>query len=89
MRFLNIYTGLGYFIRTIHISLIHRVWLYLINERQQEDHGLLDKRSEFHEINLLRGHPENYNYLNPTQLLNVCCSVVQLIPLDCGSIVVV
>ena len=34
-------------------------------------------------------HPENYNYLNPTQLLDLCCSVLQLTPLDYGSIMVV
>ena len=34
-------------------------------------------------------HSENYNYLNPTQLLDLCCSVVQFISLDCGSVVVV
>ena len=28
--------------------------------------------------------PENYNY--PTDLLDLCCSVVQFILLDCGSI---
>ena len=31
---------------------------------------------------------ENYNYLNPTELLDLCCSVVQFIVLDCGSIAV-
>ena len=34
-------------------------------------------------------HSENYNYLNPTQLLDLCCSVVQFVTLDCRSIVVV
>ena len=36
MLFLNIYTGLGNFIRTTHISLILKVWVHLIDERQQE-----------------------------------------------------
>ena len=34
-------------------------------------------------------HLKNYNYLNPTRLLDLCCSVLQLISLDCGSILVV
>ena len=29
---------------------------------------------------------ENYDYLNPTQLFDLCCSVFQLIPLHYGSI---
>ena len=43
---------------------------------------LLGKKSEFHGINLLWGqlvHPENYNYLNPTQFLDLSCSVVQFL----------
>ena len=56
MFFLIVYTGLGYFIRTAHINLIHKVWVDLIKERQQETHGLLDKKSKFHEIKLLQGH---------------------------------
>ena len=36
MLFLNIYTGLDYFIRTTHINLIHKVLVDLINERQQD-----------------------------------------------------
>ena len=32
--------------------------------------------------------PENYNYLNPAETLDLCCSVVQFIPLNCGSIAV-
>ena len=55
MLFLNIYTGLGYFNCTTHINCIHKVWVDVINERQQETHGLLGKKSEFHGINLLRG----------------------------------
>ena len=92
MFFLIVYTSLGYFIRTAHINLIHNVWVDLIKERQQETHGLLDKKSKFHGINLLQGHwvhLENYNYLNPTKLLDLCCSVVQFIPLDWAAIVVV
>ena len=65
----------------------------LINERQHETHGLLGKKSEICGINLLRGqwvHFKNYNYLNLTQLLASCSSVVQLLPLWivdlCGSI---
>ena len=82
--FLKIYIIIGYYHGTTHINLIHKVWVNLINERQQKTHGLVGKKSEFHEINLLRGqwvHPENYSYLNPTQLLDLCFSVVQLIPL--------
>ena len=76
MLFLNIYTGLDDFIRITHVNWIHKVWVHLINERQPETHGLLDKKKEFHGINLLPGqwvHPENYNCLNPTQLLDLCC----------------
>ena len=56
MFFLIVYTGLGYFIRTAHINLILKVWVDLIKERQQETHGLLDKKSKFHGINLLQRH---------------------------------
>ena len=45
----------GYFIRTTHTSWIPKVSVHLINERQQETHGLLSKKSKFHEINLLEG----------------------------------
>ena len=43
---------------------------------------LLGKKCEFHGINLLWGqlvHSENYNYLNPTQLLDLSCSFVQFL----------
>ena len=40
MLFLNIYTGLRYFIRAAHINWIHKVWVGLMNERQQETQGL-------------------------------------------------
>ena len=43
--FLNICTGLGCFIRTSHIKWIHKVWVYLISERQIEIQGLLDKKA--------------------------------------------
>ena len=33
--------------------------------------------------------PEDYNNLNPTELLDFCRYVVQFVPLDCGSVVVV
>ena len=90
MLFLNIYIDLDYFVSTTHTNLIHngKRWFDRINERQQETHGLLSKKSEFHVI-LHRGkwvHPENYN---PTQLLDLCCSVLQLVTLDCGSTVAV
>ena len=44
MLFLNINTGLGYFIRTTHINWSYKVWVDLINERQQETHSLLGKK---------------------------------------------
>ena len=47
MLFLNIYTGLGYFIRTRHINWIQKVSVDLINERQQETHGLFDKKGNY------------------------------------------
>ena len=28
----------------LHISIVHKVWVDLINERQQETHGLLVKK---------------------------------------------
>ena len=37
--YIYIYTGLGYFIRITHI------WVHLINERQQETHGLFGKKA--------------------------------------------
>ena len=73
-------------------SLIHKVWVDLVNERQHKTQGFLGKISESHGINLSREQwvlPENSNYLNPTELFDLCCSVVQFIPLDCGSIAVV
>ena len=90
--FKYIYTGHGYFIHTTHINLIHKVWVNLMNERQKETRDLLGKKSKFHGINLLRRqwvHLKNYNYLNPTQILDLCCSFVQFFPLDCGTVVVV
>ena len=43
--FFNMYAGLGYFVRfTLHINTIHKVWVTLINERQQETRGLLGKK---------------------------------------------
>ena len=83
MHFLDIYTGIAYFICTTYINFIHKVWVNLINRRL----GFLPnkpmvcwvKKIEFHGINLLRGksvHPKKYNYLKPTQLLDLCCSVL-------------
>ena len=46
-----------------------------INERQQETHALSGKKNESHLVT-----PENYSYLNLTQLFNLCCSVVQYYP---------
>ena len=54
--------------------------------------GLTSWLTLSHRINLSRVQwvlPENCNYLNPTKLIDLCCSVVQFISLDCGSIVVV
>ena len=65
--YVYIYTGLGC---TTHFSLIHKVWVDLINERQQKTHSLLSQESEFHGINL-KINRENYNYLNLTQLLDL------------------
>ena len=76
----------------LHNSLIQKVWVYPINERQHETQGFFGKISESHGTTLSRGQrvlPETYNYLNPTELLDLCCSVVQCIPLDCGSLPVV
>ena len=73
-------------------NLIHKVWVDLINERQHKTQGFLGKISESYGTNLSRTKwvlPETYNYLNPTELLDLCCSVVQYIPLDCGSTAVV
>ena len=36
MLFLNIYTGIGNFIPVTDINWIHKVWVNLINEGQQE-----------------------------------------------------
>ena len=44
-----------------------------INERQQATHALSGKKNEIRLVNLSRGQwvlPEDYNYLNSTQLLN-------------------
>ena len=29
----------------LHINIVHKVWVDLINERQQEAHGLLSKKT--------------------------------------------
>ena len=39
----------------LHINLIHKIWVDLINERQQETRRFLGKISEAHGINLSRG----------------------------------
>ena len=49
MLFLNVYTGLGYFIRTAHINWLHKLRVDLINERQQETHGLMKKKKNYME----------------------------------------
>ena len=87
MLFLKIYTGLGYFICTRDINQFQKVWVDQLNERQEETHSLLSKKSKFHRTNLWV-QTKNYNYLNPNQLLDLCCSLLQLFPLDCGSVVV-
>ena len=73
----------------LHINLMHKVRVDLINERQHKTQGFLGKISKSHGISLSRGQwvlSENYNYLNPTELLDLCCSVVQFIPLDCDPL---
>ena len=57
-----------------HNNLIHKVWVDLINERKNKTQGFLGKISKFHWINLSWGQwvlPETYNYLNPTELLDL------------------
>ena len=73
-------------------NLIRKVWIDLMNERQHKTQGFLGKISESHGTNLSRRQcvlPETYNYQNPGESLDLCCSVVHYIPLDCGSIAVV
>ena len=90
MLFLNIYAGLGYLIQTTHINWICKVWVHLKNKKGQETHGLLGKKTNSMEETYYGGNEcGNYNCLNLTQLLDLCCSVFQLILFDCGSIVVV
>ena len=75
----------------LHNNLIRKVWVALINERQHKARGFFGKISESHGINPSRAQwvlPENYNDLSPVELLDLCCSVVQFIPLVCGSIAV-
>ena len=70
----------------LHNNLIHKVWVDLINERQHKTQDFSGKISESHGKSLSRGQwvlPETYNYLNQIDLR---CSVVQYIPLDCESI---
>ena len=52
MLFLKIYTGLGYFICTRDINQFQKVWVDQLNERQEETHSLLSKKSQFHRTNL-------------------------------------
>ena len=69
-----------------------QIWVDLRNKRQQGIHCFLSEKSKFHGINQLRRqclYPKNYKHLNLAQLLDLCCSVLQLVRLDCGSIVVV
>ena len=91
MLFLNIYNGLGYFIRTTHINWIHKVWAYVISKRQQETNGLLGKKrlswnkpimgtmSVFRKLQLLESDSVTW--------LVLLCSLTIL--LDCGYIVLV
>ena len=77
----------------LYNNVIHKVWVNLITERQNKSQNFLGKISESCGTNLScwgqRVLPETYNYLNPTNFLDLCCFVVQYIPLDCGSIAVV
>ena len=69
-----------------------QIWVDLRNKRQQDIHCFLSEKSKFHGINQLRRqwlYPKNYKHLNLAQLLDLCCSVLQLVRLDCGSILVV
>ena len=53
---MNIYSILILVISfVLHINLIHKVWVELIKDRQQETHGLLDKKTKCIEKNLWRG----------------------------------
>ena len=38
----------------LHINIVHKVWVGLINERQQKTNGLFGKKNESHGINLSR-----------------------------------
>ena len=72
---------------SVHNNLIQKVWVNLINGRQHKTQCFLGKISESHRISLSRGHRvlrKNYNYLNPTKLLDLYYSFVQFIPSDCG-----
>ena len=72
MLFLNIYAGLGYLIQTTHINWICKVWVHLINKRQQETDGLLGKKTNSMKETYYGGNErENYNCLNLTQLLDL------------------
>ena len=54
----------------MHIKLIYKVWVDLINERQQETHSLLGRKNESRQINLSQEQcvfPKNYNSLNRTR----------------------
>ena len=52
MLFVRLYTGLGYFICTTDINQFQKVWVDQLNERQEETHSLLSKKSQFHRTNL-------------------------------------
>ena len=67
----------------LHSNLIYKVWVGLTNERQHKTQGFLGKIRQSHGTNLSRGQwvlPETYKYLNPTELFDLCCSVVQYTP---------
>ena len=77
------------FICTTHISWFHNVLVNLINKIQQEIHGLLGKKSEFHGIKLLGEEGDNeciskitITWIWPNYLLDLCCSVLQLLSLS-------
>ena len=74
----------------LHNTLIHKIWLDLINERQQKTQGFLGKISESHRTNLSMSASWNLQLLESdwiTRLVLLCCSVYPFgLWIYCGGI---
>ena len=86
--FLNIY--LPWLFHSHYITiLIHKLWVDLKNERKHKTQSFLAKISKSPWNKPISRAMSASQKLQLLEIwLDLCCSVVQFIPLDCGSIVV-